>query len=50
MLVGEGTPVSDSTNFNITITKKPEISISKKDITNSKEIAGASLVLRNEKG
>lgn len=50
MLVGEGTPVSDSTNFNITITKKPEISISKKDITNSKELAGASLELRNEKG
>ena len=50
MLVGEGTPVSDSTNFNITITKKPDISISKKDITNSKELAGASLELRNEKG
>ena len=50
MLVGEGTPVNDSTNFNITITKKPEISISKKDITNSKELAGASLELRNEKG
>lgn len=50
MLVGEDTPVSDSTNFNITITKKPEISISKKDITNSKELAGASLELRNEKG
>lgn len=50
MLVGEDTPVSDSTNFNITITKKPEIGISKKDITNSKELAGASLELRNEKG
>lgn len=47
-LVGVSTPVSDSTSLGITIVKKPSISISKKDITNGKELAGASLEVRDE--
>ncbi len=50
MLVSESSAIYDDEVFNITVTKRSSISISKQDVTTGKELAGASLELRNEAG